>query len=130
MVSEGVRDDMKVMTEIYGRLCDYLDDLASSTTPAAQPPTARANAGEQPQSTPAEVSGSTADNVLQPPPPPATALSGAAGMLSTYVAPPPATAASAVVGEGAGRGGGGVEGVGGGERLEGIMNDLEVRLGV
>ncbi|CAN0285481.1 unnamed protein product, partial [Ectocarpus sp. 13 AM-2016] len=34
VVSEGVRDDFKIMTDIYSRLCAYLDRAASNPAPA------------------------------------------------------------------------------------------------
>lgn len=105
-MSEGVRDDFKAMTEIYSRLCTYLD--LAATNP---PPPLHRGAGEQssPPSAPGGLS-ATAGTVnistgaatdFVPPAPPANA-SAAQG---TGVVPPeaaaPGTAAAAASGAGA-----------------------------
>ncbi|CAM9890477.1 unnamed protein product [Ectocarpus sp. 8 AP-2014] len=67
VVSEGVRDDFKTMTDIYSRLCAYLDRAASNPAPALPSCPHRLASGEDPT---AEGEGSTA-------------VSGAGGAMTT-----------------------------------------------
>lgn len=115
-MTEGVRDDFKTMTEIYSRLCAYLDRAASNPAPA-RPPCPHGLPGGQEPSEGTTIGGSggattTAGTVSigsgapsdfvppQPPPPsrdasassagdvPATAASGD-GVLSTFTVAAP-----------------------------------------
>ncbi|CAM9464550.1 unnamed protein product [Ectocarpus sp. 6 AP-2014] len=67
VVSEGIRDDFKTMTDIYSRLCAYLDRAASNPAPALSSCPHRLAGGEDPT---AEGEGSTA-------------VSGAGGAMTT-----------------------------------------------
>ena len=128
-MAEGVRDDFKVMTGIYGRLCAYLDHAA-----AAPAPTPAAATGPLPPS----VGGATP--AVSPPAEPAVAATSAAvpslpmpaaresAVLSTFVAGSPPLAAAAGAGAVEGGGVGGVESEEEEEMIEGVMNDLEVRV--
>lgn len=129
VVHEGIRDDMKIMTQIYGRLCSYLDDLASLSTTASLSTSAAADG----ENTPTPLIGA-ADHDHQPPavpptPPAESRLEiqseSGSGTLSTYVAPPAAVTESVGATDGAGGGDGGMDAASGEDRLEGVMNDLE-----
>ncbi|CAN0294787.1 unnamed protein product, partial [Ectocarpus sp. 12 AP-2014] len=67
VVNEGVRDDFKTMTDIYSRLCAYLDRAASNPAPALPSCPHRLAGGQEP----------TAEGVEN------TAVSGAGGAITT-----------------------------------------------
>lgn len=97
VVSEGVRDDFKAMTEIYSRLCTYLD-LAATNPP---PPLHRGTGGEQ-------ASGPTSTGQSPPPAAPG-GLPGTTGTVNIstgaatdFVPPAPAAAAGAAAAQGTG----------------------------
>lgn len=141
-MSEGVRDDFKAMTEIYSRLCTYLD-LAATNPP---PPLPRPSGPPGPSSGTVSIStGSATDFVPPPAPAPAStpseaapgevsAASGGGGALSTFIVAPPSFSSAPAglpAAAGAAAGGGGEAGRGStagelAELEEGIMNDLDV----
>lgn len=128
VVSEGVRDDFKTMTDIYGRLCSYLDGAASSPSPRGSgtgapslTPTTAIN-DEDGGNGDGKTSGAISDGSVLPTVSTLSSVEGASqgGVLSTFVAPM-AEAVVAVEAPEMAAGGGGEEG------LEGVMNDLEVK---
>lgn len=128
VVSEGVRDDFAAMTNIYMRLCAYLDRAATrtSTTATANP---SAPMGETAPIAPPATTPSGSASLPTPPPaiPQASSGSGTVsigGALSTFVAPPVVAVPAEVTYEGGVVGDGGMDGE---EGVDGIMNDLEVR---
>lgn len=150
VVSEGVRDDFKAMTDIYSRLCTYLDLAATNPPPPLPRPSGPPGPSSGPSSTAGSVSistGSATDFVPPPAPAPAAtpleaapgevpATSGGGGALSTFIAAPPSFSSppagsppAAAAGTAAG---GGVEAGRGStagelaELEEGVMNDLDV----
>ncbi|CAN0023540.1 unnamed protein product [Ectocarpus fasciculatus] len=122
VVSEGVRDDFKTMTDIYSRLCTYLDRAASNPAPARPPCPPRLAGGPEPTEgttisgaggatttveTVSIASGAPSDFVPPQPPPPATGASAsatgavpatAAGALSTFTVAAPSFSSPPPVG--------------------------------
>eukprot|EP00752_Nemacystus_decipiens_P009458 g8457.t1 len=111
VVSEGVRDDFKAMTEIYSRLCNYLDLAATNPPPPLHRGTGDGASGPistdqslppaAPGSVPAtdeavNISTGAATDFAPPPPPPPAAQASAAGV------PPEAAAGTASAGSRAG----------------------------
>lgn len=127
VVAEGVRDDFKVMTGIYSRLCAYLDHVATAPVPTPTP-TAATAAVTEPLPPIGGVS-SAGSPRLEPPLAPTAAGARQSAALSTFVAtsaPPAAVAATVGVNGGEDGSGGGVA-VAEEQMVEGVMNDLEVR---
>lgn len=129
---EGVRDDFKTMTGIYGRLCSYLDRAASNPPqqgtgePTTAAPVTAANDDDGDGN-----DGLACGAISDASAPPAVSTSPSQdGALSVFVAaalpPPPAGVPEIGTGEGGGEGdrGGAVVGE---VELEGVMNDLEVK---
>ncbi|CAN0282798.1 unnamed protein product [Pylaiella littoralis] len=95
VVSEGVRDDFKAMTDIYGRLCTYLDLAATNPSPAllrSSAPRQEPANGATPTASGTSEENSTGDR------PSATASGGTsatgtvtigAGIASDFAPPPP-----------------------------------------
>lgn len=138
VVQEGVRDDVKAMTEIYGRLCAYLDDLASSTVSSGIRPSQSSSSavperrlliGGSNDQLEANGNDHRVGGINNQPSQQPIAGAASAGMLSTYLAPSvvPVEAGRGGVEEG-GEGVGGVGMAGEEERLESVLNDLEVRV--
>lgn len=146
-MSEGVRDDVKTMTEIFTRLCDYLDTIACerhatvshhgqdqrppSVVPAegtGTPGNSRllGNPDERPTAG-GEAASSNNASLSQPQPAPSA-------VLSTFLAPSTTSGGNAVDSSSHQRGDDAEQGVAGDggvddagvERLERVLDDLEV----
>ena len=92
-MAEGVRDDFKVMTGIYSRLCAYLDHVATAPVPTPTAATAAVTNPSPPIGGVAPAGSPTPEPTLAPP---AAAGARESAALSTFVAPPaPPSAAAA-----------------------------------
>ena len=89
-MSEGVRDDFKAMTEIYSRLCTYLD-LAATNPP---PPLHRGGPGEQ-ASVSAPADQSSSPSAASGDPPATGTVNISTGAATDFVPPASASAAAA-----------------------------------
>lgn len=145
-MSEGVRDDVKTMTEIFTRLCDYLDTIASERH---APVSHHGQDQRPPSAVPAEATGAQGNSRLHGNPDEGPRAGGEVAsssnaslsqgqpapgaVLSTFLAPSTASGGNAVDSSSHQRGdeaeqgvtGGGVNDAGG-ERLERVLDDLEV----
>lgn len=112
MVSEGVRDDFKTMSDIYGRLCTYLDLAATNPSPLPRGPREEASRATSTVSAASEetatrdqpsafasyavsatgavtISTGTASDFVPPPLPPAVDISATLGAAAAAAAVPP-----------------------------------------